>query len=152
MERERVEQLLTQPEGPTLDFKQEWYHLSHSSHDVRRFQRDELVKDIIALANGSATTAGETAYLIIGADDAIGPNGRRELYDVSDPLPSRRELLDKINSACAPALEDLRCEAMEIAGKRLLVIAIPPSPHLHETTRELCPDGKQYQYLLKDPG
>jgi hypothetical protein len=145
MDREKVEQLLTQPQGPTLDFKQDWYHLNHSDPNVRKYQRDELIKDIIALANGSATTAGETAYLIIGATDAIGSDGRRNLYDMSAPLPSRRDLLEKINSACAPAIEDLHCDTVEVAGRRLFVVTIPPSPYLHETTRDLHPDGKHYQ-------
>lgn len=46
-------------------------------HDgnIKKRQRHELIKDILALVNGNANVAGETVYLIIGADDDLDQHG-----------------------------------------------------------------------------
>jgi hypothetical protein len=128
-----LRQLLTQPESPTLEFKQEMYKLDSPDGNTKRRQGNELIKDILSLANGNANVAGETAYLIIGAENHFRADGTRQLYDITVQAPQAEDLLKRVNAACTPALDDLLCEHIEIDGKRLVVITIPPSRHLHET-------------------
>jgi predicted HTH transcriptional regulator len=60
-----LENLLYQPEGPGLDFKQAQYHFSRASDA----EKSELLKDILALANSWRLT---TAYILIGVQEAKG--------------------------------------------------------------------------------
>lgn len=139
MDTEQLRRLLAQEESPTLEFKSEPYHIDSADMDAKKRQRDEMIKDVLALANGNATVAGETAYLILGADDRLNSNGTRLVQDVGlNSLPAKR-ILDLVNSACAPRMEDLVSESVLLDGKRLIVITIPASPHLYETTRKLEP-------------
>ena len=147
MKSEELRRLLRQQESPTLDFKREWYKIDDPDTSTKNRQRDELVKDVLALANGSANTAGETAHLIIGIDESQDTEGERSLYSVDDlgELPKlRKQILQMIEKACDPALEDIELEIIPLDGKSILVVTIPPSPHLHETTRELKGSSRTY--------
>jgi hypothetical protein len=137
MEPDKLRRLLYQQEGPTLDFKREWYKIDHSRQETKVRQRGELIKDVLALANGNAHVAGETAYLIIGADDKLNEDGERQLFSVPGPLPTASQIRDLVNSACEPAIENIWCTSVDLDGHRLLVITIPGSPYLYETTRKL---------------
>jgi hypothetical protein len=103
----------------------------------KKRQRDELIKDILALANGNAIVAGDKAFLVIGADDVLGSDGRRPLFDVGEHRLNAKRILDIINKACEPSIEDISCEGVIVDGKHLLIITIDPTPYLHETTRRL---------------
>jgi hypothetical protein len=129
--------LLSKEESPTLDFKRKPYLIYAKDKTVKDKQRGELIKDILALANGNSIVAGDTAYLVIGADDKKKKDGIRTLFDVGDHRLNPRNILDIVNPACEPALEDVFCDEVEIEGKRLLVITINPTRYLHETTRRL---------------
>jgi hypothetical protein len=144
MDVEKLKQLLFQTERATLDFKREWYKIDDSNGETKKRQRSELIKDILALANGNAVVAGETAYLIIGADDQLDEENGRRLYSVSDPMPTAGQILQLVNAACDPPIEDLWCEAIDIDGHQLLVVTIPSSPYLYETTRKLETPSSTY--------
>ncbi len=144
MDAEKLKRLLYQDESATLDFKREWYRIDDPNGETKKRQRSELIKDILALANGNAVVAGETAYLIIGADDQLNEDRGRRLYSVSDPLPSAGQILQLVNAACDPPIEDLWCEAFDIDDHLLLVITIPPSPYLYETIRKLETPSSTY--------
>jgi hypothetical protein len=149
MKDEELRRLLRQPEGPTLEFKQEWYKLDSLDSNIKSRQRDELIKDILSLANGSPSTAGKKAYLIIGADEKINPDGDRTLYDVEEAPPDRKRILDMISAACDPGLEDIEIEVVTLAAKRVFVITIPPSPYVYETTHELSGTKSKYnEYVV----
>ncbi len=137
MNTEFLRQLLSESESTTLEFKRKLYDLDHSDSDTRKRQRDELIKDILALVNGSPFTVGKNAYLIIGADDKLQPDGARNLFDIDPASLTKQRILHLVNAACQPRLQDIECETVEVEGKRLLVITIWPTPHLHETTRDL---------------
>ncbi len=137
MDVKKLQQLLTQTENITLEFKRKLYKLDDSDPKIQERQRGELIKDILSLANGNATTVGEKAYLIIGAADKLQADGTRTLFDVEATTLTPRRILQLVNPACTPPLEDIECHTVEIEGKRLLVITIWPTPHLHETTRDL---------------
>lgn len=126
--------LLGQDESSTLDFKSEWYKIDSDNKKANQTQKGELIKDILALANGNSNVAGETAYLVIGADDEFCRNGKRELFDVQETdRITKDRILKIVNTACSPALEDLSCDFFIVERKNILVITIHPSPYIHET-------------------
>jgi len=134
---EFLQQLLAKSETLNLEFKREWYKLDDENQNIARAAKHELVRDILALANGNTLTAGETAFLIIGASNQRDANGKRELFDIDPALVDEKRILDIVNSFCEPSLAVLHSTTAEIDGKRLSVVIIPPSIHLHETTTEL---------------
>jgi hypothetical protein len=149
MKDEELRRLLRRLEDPSLEFKREWYKVNDPDSNIKNRQRAELIKDVLALANGSPSTAGKKSYLIIGADEQLGPDGNRILHDVGNLLPDRKQILEMISAACDPELEDIEIEAVPIDGIKILVITIPASPYLYETTRELtCSQGKFNEYIV----
>lgn len=145
MTPEELRELIRQPEGIKLDFKRE-YKLSAippAGTDKQmwtafvRGQWDEFIKDILSLTNGNAETAWETGYLIIGVGDRQLIDGSRQLYNTISLLLSSQEIMAKVNSSCAPPIPDIKCEQVLLDEKNISVIAISPSPHVHETTRQL---------------
>jgi hypothetical protein len=149
MNEQELMQLIVKSEGASLDFKRKPYSLDVIDIDIKKRQRDELIKDVLALANGNSVTVGDTSYLIIGADNKLDTTGNRKLFDVKEHKITSQRILSLVNSACEPPLQDVFCENIEIDGTTLLVITIPPSPYVHETTRELEPQsGKFNEYTV----
>jgi predicted HTH transcriptional regulator len=136
MDSEGLRQLLRQSEGLKLDFKRR-YAFDHPDRAVREGQWDEFIKDVLALANGNVGVADEQAYLIIGIGDELKADGSRDLFDVGDLNLSTQSILEKVNAACDPPLPDIHCDVVLLDRHRIVVVSIPPSPHLHETTRRL---------------
>lgn len=135
-----------EPEDLKLDFKQKLHAIHHSDKKVQSEQWNELIKDILALANGNVGTAGQPGYLIIGVADKLNQYGTRDLYDVGEVKITSTHILNKVNSACSPPLPNLYIKVIRLEGKRILVITIPPTPHLHETTKRLeTPNKTIYQ-------
>ncbi len=143
MDCQQLRQLIRQPEGLKLDFKRELHKLKHSDKDYAKQQRDEFIRDILSLTNGNVNTAEQKGYLIIGVGDELRPDGTRDLFDVSNPL-NPKQILPRVNSACDPPIPDVHCETVEIDGKNIFVVSIPPSPHLHRTRRDLTTPSKTY--------
>lgn len=143
MDSQQLRQLISQPEGLKLDFKRELHKLKHSDKDYAKQQRDEFIRDILSLTNGNVNTAEQKGYLIIGVGDELRPDGTRDLFDVSNPLIPK-QILQRVNFACAPPIPDVHCETVEIDGKNIFVVSIPPSPHLHRTIRDLTTPSKTY--------
>lgn len=137
MGSEKLQQLIRQPEGLKLDFKRELYEINHPDDKVKKWAWDEFIKDILALANGNVGVAGQPAYLIIGVGDKLKADSTRDLYDVGDVGLTFQQILEKVNKACNPPLPDIRCDTVMLEGHRIFVVSIPPSPHLHETTRKI---------------
>jgi hypothetical protein len=149
MTPEELRDLLSQQEGLKLDFKRE-FHLDKTPPPGidgqlwTKFvagQRHEFIKDILALANGNVGTADQPGYLVIGAGDdkLIQPPDGRPLFDMRSLQISSPDLLQLINAACSPPLPDIQCENIELDGKILVVITIPPTPYVHETNQQLRP-------------
>ncbi|HOT92452.1 MAG TPA: putative DNA binding domain-containing protein [Anaerolineae bacterium] len=140
-----LQELLSKKEGLKLDFKQEYklYDVPPANTDKRmwddyvRGQWDELIKDVIALANGNVGTAGQDGLLIIGVDDELPPSGTRQIYDTSQLKITEQQVLAKVNSACDPPIPNLTCERIEVVGKQVVVITIHSSPYFYETSRQL---------------
>ncbi|NTW04274.1 MAG: hypothetical protein HGA19_23915, partial [Oscillochloris sp.] len=144
MNPDQLRVLINQPESTTLEFKQEFYDIDHPEQKEKEKYRGELIKDILSLANGNAATAGQEAYLVIGPTDVVRTDGSREVLSINTPVPDQRRLLGWINAACEPSLESILCEAVMLDSKRLIVITIPPTPYLYETTRPLTTRGQTY--------
>lgn len=140
MNEKQLRLLLDQQEVSTVDYKREWYKVDKQyAQKTRIHQKGEMIKDILALANGNTSVAGETSYLIIGADDeAFDEQGHRVTYNILKPESIKDEyILSVINKIATPSLPDLRCSVEEIDGNRLVVITIPPSSDVHEINQRL---------------
>jgi len=130
----QLRDLISKQEGLKLDFKREYKLQSKPPDEVDQQQWkqivngqwEELIKDILALTNGNVGTAKDTAYLIIGADDKLRPDGKRELYDTSYLEITAQQILTKVNAACNPPIPDLHCEFIELEDRKIFVISIPP--------------------------
>jgi hypothetical protein len=144
MDEKTLNKLLHEPkEKDWFDFKST-LKLYQSDGKLVEKQRDELLKDILGLANGNSFITRETKYFIVGADDIkFDETGMRVLHDVDYKVPERSELVKRLSSASSPAIVGLECELVPFQGANLWVIIIPPTFDLHETTRELMtPSGK----------
>jgi hypothetical protein len=146
MTPEELRALLSHGEDIKLDFKRE-YKLSKNAPPGCNRQRwaefvngqwDEFIKDIIALANGNVGAADRAAHLVIGADDCLLPDGTRQLYDMADWQVTEQQALARVNSTCQPPLPQLLIERVVVDDKTIVVVTVPPSPYLHETTRQLA--------------
>lgn len=125
--------LTMRDEMPKCEFKLR-YVLSGQGNNKNR---DEIAKDIIALANTAGRSVDDYAYLILGAGDKLDQSGRRNREDVRQCGYDRAAFLSIVNARCAPRLPDLQYEEVELDGNYYGVITIPPSPHMHELTRDL---------------
>ncbi len=145
MDVKKLRQLLRQPEGLKLDFKQEFYQIYHDDVKVREMHWHELIKDILSLTNGNLGVARKTGYLIIGAADTLSTSGARVLFDIDIGQLNKQTILDKLNACCHPHLHDLDLEICSLDSHRIVVISIPPTPYLHEITKDLkTKQGKTY--------
>lgn len=143
---EQLQKLLQQPEpeGLKLDFKRKLHAINAGDKKFQEKQWNELVKDILALANGNLGTTNQPGYLIIGVADKLNQSGSRDLYDIGDTHLSEKQLLQRINTVCTPPLPNLFCDVIRLQEKKLLVITIPPTPYLHETIRPLVTPHTTY--------
>lgn len=141
MEQKELLELLKQKEGPKLEFKQEMYQIQKGDEN-RDFQKHEMIRDILALANGNPSHAWAEGHLIIGATDHF-VNDRRELIGVTPQDNLESQIIQIVNDACNPKLSHLSCEYIDVDGVTLLVITIPRTPYIIETTKPLKTKGKR---------
>ncbi len=138
MDEKILKKLLREPkEQDWFDFKRK-LKLYQSDGTLADQQRDELIKDILGLANGNSKIVRKTKYLIIGVDDKnFDENKVRVLHNVDYKIPSQSDLTKWVNSACSPTVAGIECEIFSFYGINLFIVTIPPTFDLHETTREL---------------
>jgi hypothetical protein len=127
MEVDKLKLLISQNENAKLEFKEQWYHKS---------QKNEMIKDIIALANGNPQTVGEEAYLIIGVEDKTknikGVNLLKSIAELE------QEVLQNINNYATPPITDISFDdSFNINGKKILVITIPTHNYLVYLSKDL---------------
>lgn len=142
MDTIKLQTLIKKPESATLDFKQELK--IYITGNGRQRERDELRRDILALTNGNPGVAGEEKHLVIGRADKPNPDGSFELFDIGSQYPTADDLLKMLADVAYPPLNTIYSEPVELDGKRLLVITIPPTEYVHETTRELKTPKRTY--------
>ncbi len=131
-----------------LDFKSKW-KLYSSENELNIAERDELIKDVLGLANGNSGTVRKTKYIVIGADDKkFDESGMRVIYDVDYRVPSQSNITKWVNAACSPSVVGIECDFVTLEDKRLYVITIPPTFELHETIRELNAKGKFSKFTV----
>lgn len=132
-----TELLKNKKEADWLEFKQK-FEIYDAKGKLVPQQRDELIKDVLGLANGNSYIVRKTKYLIIGADNSkFDDNGPRVLHDVNYGFPTQSEIVKLLNSACTPAIVGLECEVYPYKGVNLVIITIHPTFDIHETIREL---------------
>lgn len=124
-----------------FDFKRK-FEIYQSDGTLVERQRDELIKDILGLANGNSSIIRKTKYLIIGADDSqFDKNGIRVLHDVNYKTPNQNELIVWLKNAASPAVLGIESELIPFGEVNLWIITILPTFDIHETTRELNAKG-----------
>lgn len=132
--REEVQSFLYRREGVSLDFKSKMYELDSKNPDAVKWQKGEMIRDILSLANQNVSTVGRNGFLVLGVADKLPEDGPREVIGISSAIPEPKDLINKINAYCDPPLEDINCEEFEIDGKRIVVLVVPANPHVYETT------------------
>ena len=133
MTREELNNLIEQWENAKVDFKRQWYWNDNMPNNIKETNKNELVKDLIALTNGDVYSTDKTAYLIIGIDD-----NTREIYnfDKSTILPLdklKQQLLTLLNNYAQPEFLALDIELVD----DILVISIPPRGSLISLSKNL---------------
>lgn len=141
MDEKQLRELLKQPESVKLEFKSQMYQLEGQGKSQGW---NELIKDLIALANGNIGTANQEGYLIIGAADKLDEDGTREIYDVGEIELTQTQLLDRLRSYCDPPFQDLSIESFLIDGKTICVVTIPPSDYLYELKKTLRTKTREF--------
>lgn len=120
-------------ESPKVEFKLKY---EFSGQDKGKRQ-DEFAKDLLALANTAGRVADDYAYLIVGAGDRLKADGTRDAEDVRPFNFKPEQFLSLVNARCAPPVGNIEYAVIEHAGNFYGVIEIPPSPFVHELTRNL---------------
>jgi hypothetical protein len=135
--------------------EQDWFDfksalkLYQSDGKLIEKQRDELLKDILGLANGNSNIIRKTKYLIIGVDDEkFDENGMRVLHDVDYKIPDQSELIIWLKNVASPALVEIESELIPFGEVNLWVITIQPTFDIHETTRELNAKGHFQKHVV----
>lgn len=125
--------LAQRDETPRLEFKLKYVFAGPGSAK----HKDELAKDILALANTAGRTRTDVAHLLLGAADELKPDGTRDREDVRSSGYSRKTFLDIANARSTPPLSDLSYVEIEVDGNHYGVLEVPPSPYMHELSRDL---------------
>lgn len=137
-----IHRLRRYPESPTLEFKREWYGYEEKTKGKTN-RRDECIKDIIALANGSIETAGLPAYLIVGVDDALDATGTRPIIGMNSPPPDMAGLRRCVKDACSPPVM-FNLTTIPIHDTVVWCIQIQPGLEIHRLTRKLTTPSRSF--------
>lgn len=126
MDIDKLKLLITKTENSKLEFKEQWYHKS---------QKNEMIKDIIALTNGNPQTVGEIGYLIIGVEDTTKKIKEVELLESVAKL--EQTVLQNINNYATPPLTDISFDLFIVNEKKILVVSIPSHNYLISLSKDL---------------
>jgi hypothetical protein len=137
MDKRLIAHLLVSEESGWLDFKREMYKVADPKAKDYEWNKNELTRDILSLANGNTHSTGKTAYLILGAEDNCNDNGLRDLFDVGDFTPSKKQIMSWVNAYADPAVEEINTHHVLYQGKRLFVVEILPGRYVHKIKRDL---------------
>jgi hypothetical protein len=149
MEISQLKILLADSENPKLEFKSQWYCNTDQLDDKGW---GEFLKDLITLANGNSGFAGQSGYLIIGASDEDPRIGQqREISNVarngmlSNLQKLRETTLRKLRETCSPSPADINLNFIEVEGKHLLIIEVPPPVDAVKLDRDLNTRGMRFK-------
>ncbi len=138
MDENQLHELLKQPESAKLEFKSQMYKFEgRKKNREAQLEWNELIKDLISLANGNIGTANQEGYLVIGVANELGENGTRETYDIGEVKLTQTQLLNALGSYCNPPFQNLSIESILIDGEKICVVTIPPSDYLYELDKAL---------------
>ncbi|MGD2181985.1 NB-ARC domain-containing protein [Lusitaniella coriacea] len=149
MEVNQLKTLLAASENPKLEFKSQWYCNTDQLDDKGW---GEFLKDLITLANGNSGFAGQTGYLVVGASDE-DPKIRqqRATFHVANNgmlanLQKLRETtLRKLRETCSPSPADIDLNFIEVEGKHLLIVEVPPPVDAVKLDRDLNTRGMRFK-------
>jgi len=150
MDASQLKSLLAQAENPKLEFKSGWYSNTDKLDDKGW---GEFLKDIVALANGNIGYVGQSAYLIVGADDADPDSNQLRLTFhidergmLSNLQKLREVVLRKLREICSPPPSEIKIDFINFEpNKNLLVIEIPPPINVLKLDRDLNTRGMRFK-------
>lgn len=142
---EELQKLIENPKGKKLLFRREVLVNPVAPEGTKQQLWDQLVegqwhslvRDILALSNGNLKTTHKTGWLIIGMDPEGGEGGKPKYTDTSQITLYEEQILEKVNQFSDPALLDLEIERVDMDGVQVIVITVPKSPFLLETSKQL---------------
>lgn len=130
----------TNKENSRIEVKSHWYRDSTNDKRHNAKVKNELAKDIISLANGTISTVGSKAYLIVGYDEL-----KKEYVDVTfggarKQDKSQNKLKDEItqlliNYVNKPLSFDVFFQTRD--GKEIIIIGIEVHPYLFYLNKDL---------------
>jgi hypothetical protein len=133
-------------ENDKLDYKVSWYPWNKDrgidKNELSKL-KNELVKDLISLANGSSTSAGEPGFLWVGFDDRT-----REICDANIPKEGKDgeeekavgKLKDEITQILSKYIDSpmtFDIDYFEYEEKTTILIKIEPHQHLFYLAEDL---------------
>lgn len=137
---ENLEQLRYKGESVDLDFKQAQYPFSGASD----YQKSELLKDILAMANSYRTESG---YILIGFKDQT-PHPAEVVGISQDDHIDDATLQQFVHSKVEPPLE-FQYEERLFEGKHIAIITIPKQPRPFAPNRDYGKVKKNTFYVRR---
>lgn len=128
MNIDELTEIISKGENEKLDFKAEWYS---------KEKKEELIKDIVSLANGNYYKIGEPAYLIFGIKES-----RNKLDFIGIDIDKstnelKSDIIQKVSSYITPPLNELEIYKLPYNNVNLLIVEIPQHDYLFKLTKPL---------------
>jgi len=134
MTTEELRDLIEQWENAKVDFKCQWYWNDNMPNNIKETNKNELVKDLLALTNGDVYSIEKTAYLLIGIDNNTRNISKKFNKDSILPLDKlKQQLLTLLNNYAQPEFLALDIELVD----EVLVISVPPRGSLISLSKDL---------------
>lgn len=134
IDEQKILNICEYPESGYVEYKQEWYFDPNKSSTAKEW--GELIKDIIALANGNSSCVNKTRYLIIGYNE----EQKRFLnVDISDNLQQlKTKILAKVNSHLTDnQLQNINISKISVKNRNILCIEIKQHPCIFMLSKDL---------------
>ncbi len=129
MTTKELQQLIQHPQEENIAFKRDL-----------NVQQEELIEEILLLAKRTVQSH-QTGYLIIGVEKLS-----KTFYHVGEvDAEGLATQLIQSGIARSPAFPEIHCEAVEVEGKRILVIMIPSAKEANEESKRTGINIEQVQ-------
>lgn len=137
MDTTRLQALLYESEGATLDFKREQYRFIRANDE----DKAELLKDLLAFAN---SWRREEAYILVGVQDS----GGSAVILGADEHPDDAQLQQFVNSKTSRPLL-FSYEVVDHDGRKVGVFRIPLQPRPVYLKRDFGPLKRDVVYIRR---
>ena len=143
-----IEKLLRR-ETTKIEFKKSWYEMLDQTKEHNKKSKNEMVKDIITLHNGSLDSIGQEGYLVIGYDEQSKTLHNIEIKDKHGNQKNEEQIEDEITQYIKNYVNlpiSLEVKFLHKEDKQILVIVIRDCIRLIRLDKILhTPTGGPYQ-------